>query len=376
MSVPGAMRVGVASVGDPRSPNTWSGITTGVLEGLREAGAVPVPINLALAPGLEQALLVAGAARTLNLNDREGAEVTMRARSSLARRRLAAASAEGIVQIGTRFTLPRDSRYVTFEDMTLRQGAQIFPIFNAMSAGVVESWERRRADIYAHARMCAVASTWAARSVVEDYEVPEGRVAVVGFGANHLARTGARDWSRPRFLFVGVDWERKGGARLLRAFARVRETCPQATLDVVGGHPPLAQDGVTAHGLLLHTRERDRARVRELFASSTCFVMPSAVEPFGIVHVEAASAGLPSIATSVGGAGEVLGPDGGIVVDPGDEAGLVAAMLRLTDPATARRMGESARARSVLYTWRKVAERLLRALGLVAADGRPLAEFL
>jgi glycosyltransferase involved in cell wall biosynthesis len=371
-----AMRVVVASVGDPRSPDTWSGITTGVLAGLREAGAVPVPMNLALAPGLEQALLVAGAARTLNLNDREGAEVTMRVRSSLARRRLAAAGADGIVQIGTRFSLPQDARYVTFEDMTLRQGAQIFPIFNAMSSRVVESWERRRAHIYAHARMCAVASTWAARSVVEDYEVPEGRVSVVGFGANHLAPTGARDWSRPRFLFVGVDWERKGGAQLLRAFARVRETCPQATLDVVGGHPPLAQDGVNGHGLLLHTREQDRARVRELFANSTCFVMPSAVEPFGIVHVEAASAGLPSIATSVGGAGEVLGPGGGIIVDPGDEEGLLSAMLRLADPATARRMGESAQARSALYTWRKVAERLLRALGLASADGQPLAEFL
>src|SRR5271168_2601779 len=142
------MRVVVASVGDPRSPDTWSGITTGVLAGLREAGAVPVPMNLALAPGLEQALLVAGAARTLNLNDREGAEVTMRVRSSLARRRLAAAGADGIVQIGTRFSLPQDARYVSFEDMTLRQGAQIFPIFNAMSSRVVESWERRRAHIY------------------------------------------------------------------------------------------------------------------------------------------------------------------------------------------------------------------------------------
>ncbi len=373
---PSTTRVGVASVGDPRSPETWSGITTGVLQGLSEIGVTAVPLNMALPGRWEQALLLAGAARTLNLNDREGAALTMRLRARLARRRVAAANVDGVVQIGTRFSLPSGCRYVTFEDMTLRQGAQIYPIFNAMSARVVGKWERERTDIYSRAHMCAAASTWAACSLVDDYGIELERVAVVGFGANRLARVDVREWSPPKFLFVGVDWQRKGGALLLRAFARVRERNPQATLEVVGGHPRLAQEGVTGHGLLSQSSARDREILSSLYAHSTCFVMPSVVEPFGIAYVEAASFGLPSIATSVGGAQEAIGPDGGIIVEPADEDGLVGAMLRLAEPNTARSMGGSARVRSELYTWRKVAERLLRALELPALEGASLAEFL
>jgi glycosyltransferase involved in cell wall biosynthesis len=198
----------------------------------------------------------------------------------------------------------------------------------------------------------------------------------VGFGANHRADVPDREWRSPRLLFVGIDWERKGGPLVLRAFARLRRAIPDATLDVVGGHPPLQEPGVNAHGVLSPASERDRETMVELFARATCFVMPSLVEPFGIAYVEAASAGVPSIGSSLGGPRDVIGADGGVLVEPADEEGLVEAMRRLADPDTARRMGAAAHARSALYTWPKVAERLLRALGLPAPDGRTPAEFL
>jgi glycosyltransferase involved in cell wall biosynthesis len=224
--------------------------------------------------------------------------------------------------------------------------------------------------------MCAAAGQWTADSLAGDYDVGRERIAVVGFGANHRAIEALRDWHAPRFLFVGIDWERKGGPLLLRAFERLRSTIPTARLDVIGGHPPLQQEGVTFHGVLSQKVEREREVVLELFSRATCFAMPSQVEPFGIVHVEAAAAGIPSIGSSIGGPRDVIGPDGGVVVAPDDEDALLAAMLRLADPETARRMGDAARERSALYTWPKVAERLLRALGLGAPDGRSLAEFL
>ena len=117
--------------------------------------------------------------------------------------------------------------------------------------------------------------------------------------------------------------------------------------------------------------------MRELFARATCLVDAVAVEPFGIVYVEAASAGIPSIGSSVGGARDVIGADGGLVVDAGGRGRVCSRRCcRLCDPDTAQRMGAAARERAALYTWTKVAERLLRALGLQAPDGRELAEFL
>jgi glycosyltransferase involved in cell wall biosynthesis len=370
------VRVAVASVGDPRSPDTWSGVTSGILDGLAEIGVETAPIDLSLPRYVERAMLAAAAAPTRNRYDAEGATLTSRVRSLHARRACAGARADGVIQIGTTFALPRELSYVTLEDMTLRQAIAVHPVFSLMSAAASESWERRRSGIYAAARMCAAASRWTADSLSGDYGVAHERIAVVGFGANHRARVAQRDWSTPRFLFVGIDWERKGGPQLLHAFARLRGAHPSATLDVIGGHPPLSQDGVSFHGVLSQQREHERAVVLELFSRATCFVMPSLVEPFGIAYVEAASAGIPSIGSSIGGPRDVIGPRGGIVVAPNDEHALLDAMLRLADPETAQRMGDAAGERAELYTWPKVAERLLRALGLPAPDGRELAPFL
>ncbi len=368
--------VALASVGNPELPATWSGVTAGILGGLRELGVVSSTINVALPAGVEQAMLVGAAARTRNRYDAEGAALTMRIRGTLARRHLRGALVNGVIQIGTGFALPPGTSYVTLEDMTLRQASVSHPVFSRMSRYGIERWEKRRVEIYARACMCAVASHWAAESLTGDYGIPRERVAVVGFGATHAASVPERDWALPRFLFVGIDWERKGGPQVIEAFSRVRAAHPDAALDVVGGHPPLHEPGVTGHGVLSRGDDRDRRLILELFARATCFVMPSRIEPFGIAYVEAASAGVASIATSVGGPRDVIGDGGGVVVEPDDEESLVEAMLRLADPATAIRMGQDAHQRSSLYTWPNVAERLLRALGLRAPDGRVLADFL
>jgi hypothetical protein len=371
-----APRVAVVSVGDPRSISTWSGTTAGILVALDALGVDTRAFDLSLPQPVEKALLVAGSARTRNRFDAESSALTSSVRSLLAARRTAGAGLDGAIQIGTTFSLAADVPYVTLEDMTLRQARAIHPVFSRMSQPALAAWEGRRRRIYDRARMCTAASHWVARSLTEDYGVSVARVAVVGLGPNHTVPCVGREWGSPRFLFVGLDWERKGGPLLLRAFSRVRASIPGAALDIVGGHPPLSTPGVRGHGVLSQTAPRDRERLEALFASATCLVMPSLVEPFGIVHVEAAAAGIPSIVTAVGGARDTIGADGGMVVSPGNEDGLVEAMLCLCEPARARRMGEAARARSGLYTWSKVAERLLRALGLHAPGAPAPVEFL
>lgn len=369
--------VAVLSVGDPESPGTWSGTTVGLLGALRGMGVETHALGLSLPRGLEQALLVAGAAPTRNRYDAESAPLTVRVRSALLGARLRGSRLDGLIQIGSTFQAPAGIPYVTLEDMTLRQAGEIHPIFARMSPRAVASWEKRRRGIYSRARKVAVASHWVQESLLVDYGLDATDVAVVGLGANHqIVPAADRRWAPPRFLFVGIDWERKGGPQLLRAFARLREERPEAMLDVVGGHPPVSQPGVAAHGLLSLERPADNRLMGELFAQASCLVMPSLVEPFGIVHVEAGAAGIPSIGTSVGGPRDVIGAEGGLVVDPHNEEELQLAMLRMSDPETARRMGQAASRRAQLYTWERVTERLLRALELDVPDGRELAAYL
>jgi glycosyltransferase involved in cell wall biosynthesis len=108
---------------------------------------------------------------------------------------------------------------------------------------------------------------------------------------------------------------------------------------------------------------------------ATCFLMPSAYEPFGIAYLDAGAAGVPSIGTTVGGAPDAVGP-GGLLVDPGDQAALVTAMLELADPETARQLGALAASHSALFTWRAVAERVLRVLRPAGLDADSLSPAL
>jgi glycosyltransferase involved in cell wall biosynthesis len=201
-------------------------------------------------------------------------------------------------------------------------------------------------------------------------------VFVVGNGQNHPAvEVPQREWSTPRYLFVGVDWERKNGPAVLRAFSRIRERHPNARLDVVGGHPRLDVAGVVGHGPRSRVDVDDCELVASLYRSATTFVMPSLHEPAGIVYVEAASAGVPSIGTTNGGSATLIGP-GGLTVDPLNDEQIYAAMLRLAEPHTAQQLGELAYRHSQLFTWRKVAERLVRALAIPGVDCEGLADFL
>jgi glycosyltransferase involved in cell wall biosynthesis len=268
-----------------------------------------------------------------------------------------------IVQVGTGYAVPPGRPVVTLEDMTIRQAIALgIPEWRAQPERSVRARVRLQQASYGRALACCVASDWAAGSVVSDYGVPSEKVHIVGLGRNHDPRPVPREWTTPRFLFVGQDWNRKGGPELLRAFAQIRERAPEATLDVVGAHPPLDADGVRGHGRLALNVPEARDRIQGLFERATCCVMPSRFEPFGIVHVEAAAAGVPSIGTTVGGAGYAIGPEGGRLVPPGDAEALLGAMLELSNPDTAKRMGAAALERSGRFTWRAVAERVLAAL--------------
>ena len=120
--------------------------------------------------------------------------------------------------------------------------------------------------------------------------------------------------------------------------------------------------------------QTDEATRDALFRSCRALVMISRearaagqFEGFGLVYIEAARAGRPSIAGLAGGAPEVV-VDGetGLTVDPDDIVGVVEAALRLLEnPAFADELGARARLRAEAeFTWEAASARLVAALGL------------
>lgn len=104
-----------------------------------------------------------------------------------------------------------------------------------------------------------------------------------------------------RFLFVATQFEIKGGAALLRAFARVRARAPAARLDMVTHLPPAHAALAQARaGLAVHPADLAREEVAARFlAKADVLVHPTYVESFGMVVLEALAHGLAVIATDV-----------------------------------------------------------------------------
>jgi phosphatidylinositol alpha-1,6-mannosyltransferase len=200
-----------------------------------------------------------------------------------------------------------------------------------------------------------------------------GEPADVGF---LLKRQGAE--GRKIVLSVGRLVERKGHDTVIRAMPGVLERVPDAAYVIVGGGPEsdrlarLAEDtGVARHVHLLG--RLPRAETVGLMNRCDVLVMPSrrvgtSVEGFGIVFLEAGALGRPVVGGRSGGIPDAI-EDGvtGLLVDPEDTAALADAIATiLLDPDLARRMGEAGRERvERLFTWDRVAERILESLETV-----------
>jgi glycosyltransferase involved in cell wall biosynthesis len=120
-----------------------------------------------------------------------------------------------------------------------------------------------------------------------------------------------------RLLFVGLLVPRKGVHLLLEALTDPRLP-GDVTLRVAGDGPE--REALEAQAARLGLADRVeflgfRSDVPKLLADSDAFVLPSLLEQQPLVLIEAMGAGLPCLATDVGGVADLLGPDG-LVVAP------------------------------------------------------------
>ena len=200
--------------------------------------------------------------------------------------------------------------------------------------------------------------------------IPPERISVVPNGLDlaawqHFAPTPPPP-DRPRLVTLGNIRRVKGHDTLLRAFAAVLPHFPEATLEIGGAtlEPDFRAelDRIVAdHNLSAHVTfagSIDGLGAQQQFLSgATLFVLPSRSEGFSNAIIEAMAAGLPVVATRVGGNAEAVLDDGaaqetGLLVPPDDIPALTQALLTLLrDPARMARMSTNARHRvGALFT--------------------------
>jgi glycosyltransferase involved in cell wall biosynthesis len=148
---------------------------------------------------------------------------------------------------------------------------------------------------------------------------------------------------QPVVLGVGRLAPQKGFGRLLDAAARWGDLRPGPLLVIAGEGPLAAELGSRAASLGLTVRFAGHRRdVPALLAAADVFVLPSVWEGQSLILQEALRAGVPIVATRVGGNPELAG-DAAILVPPGDTERLADAVRAvLGDPALAARLRQAA----------------------------------
>lgn len=190
-------------------------------------------------------------------------------------------------------------------------------------------------------------SDWAARSMIDDYGADPDKIHVLPPGIDTSrwkpAHGPARPSSRLRLLFVGADFERKGGQLLLDIYRHhLRDTCD---LDIVTRVAVPPEPGVTVHGGF----KPDDPGLLQLYQSSDVLVLPTFADCFSMASIEAMACGLPVISSPVGGIPEIVA-DGetGLLVPAGKGRRLLVAIQALrVSPEMRQELGRAGRERAV-----------------------------
>jgi glycosyltransferase involved in cell wall biosynthesis len=240
------------------------------------------------------------------------------------------------------------------------------------ASGAAVKWALRHADAHV-----AISSDIAGRT--REYFGFDGKIEVIPLGIREPVFARAQrdalglDPQKQYVVTVGRLVRRKDYPTLIRAIKALGRD--DVELLMIGDGPEQQNLRELAASLGIADRVRflgfvsNEAKYQYLSVSDL-FVLASLHEGFGVVYLEAMFCGLPIIAADRGGQTDIL-EDGvtGSLVPSGDQDRMDQAIRHwLDDPATAKRTGESNRARADNYTVARVAERYERAFEGVAGE--------
>ena len=154
-----------------------------------------------------------------------------------------------------------------------------------------------------------------------------------------------------------VEWLARNPDATVRLVGPVTQPDYRAELEARA-----AQLGVSERVSFAGALKPASAELLREYASADVFVLPSRHEPFGIVVLEAWAAGLPVVASDVGGLGKLCTahPDAAITFAPGVIDALDVALRRVGgDAALRERLSSAGRAAAAEYDWRILAARLI-----------------
>ena len=196
-------------------------------------------------------------------------------------------------------------------------------------------YAKHEAEVANRVRGIIYPTPWACEEAKNRFGTSANKIHLLPFGANRyctdidevvLCNIRNKNPGRYNFLFVGKDWERKGGPLALDIVSRINQMGFPATLHIVGSNPKIDNlKDVHIYGYLSPEIAEDCLTLKNIFLQADFFVVPSFAECFGLVFAEAQSYGLPCVSLNIQGIpGVVDNGKTGLLFPPDSSAQLIA----------------------------------------------------
>lgn len=171
---------------------------------------------------------------------------------------------------------------------------------------------------------CKVAiysSEWAANTAKKNYKVNPDKIKVVPYGGNFecnntlediKSMVSSKSQKSCKLLFLGVNWERKGGDIAFAVAKALNEAGLKTELTIVGCQPVLEQpypDFVKPLGFISKSTESGKKQIEQLLSESHFLILPSRADCTPIVLSEANSFGVPCLTSVAGGISTIIKND-------------------------------------------------------------------
>jgi glycosyltransferase involved in cell wall biosynthesis len=215
---------------------------------------------------------------------------------------------------------------IYISDCTKAQLVQLkYPGYADMSKANLRSTMAFERNAYQNCDLLVFASQWACDSAVSQYGVPRRKVRAIPYGANlddvperhSTLEVRAGTDGLCRLLFLGVQWERKGGDMAVAVTKALNAQGLPAELTICGCVPPSATPNVRVIPFLDKHKTEDRHRLNRLLTKASYLIVPTKGDCSPIVFCEAFAYGLPVVTCNVGGVPEIVTHGvNGFVLDP------------------------------------------------------------
>jgi glycosyltransferase involved in cell wall biosynthesis len=340
---------------DPRNPRSFSGSHGFMLKALEAQGHRVTPLGPLKSNWLQVGRVANKALRMVASRGTNPIHSWKVAREFAAQLRgkldgadviFAPASSTSIAALETNLPI------VYYTDLTFDQIRRDYGKLSNLTRRALAESDEIETSALNKATVAVFPSEWAMDSATREYGMSGDKVFKVPMGANldvapdAEQATGRKLEGECQILFVGVDWDRKGGQIALDAVRTLRGHGIASALTVCGCVPPVTDACMRVIPFLNKSDPRDRWAFSRLFYESHFFVLPTKGDAFPIVLAEASAYGLPSLSSRTGGLEDlVFEGKNGFLLSPDstgfDYATRIAEIW--ADPAQYARLQKSAR---------------------------------